>query len=268
MLPIKKLYIDSRWKSSNSKSDTDFSIQLPQNYHMPKNTVFYIDHVCLPVSWYSVQKNRNNMFYFKINTLSSSMFYAVEIDENNYKADTLSTVLANAINSKLSGIVTGKYNIDLNSLELSINSPNINLYIPTDDELVKSYNLKLPLNSVNNVLRNYSSNQVYTSTNPFISDYLDFFPIRNLYLISDNLGNHNTMTVSGECGIIKHISVSASYNQLIIDNQVLGADYLDCSNQNINLLKFRLVDAFGNTIDLNGNHWSFSIVFSKLSEEN
>lgn len=56
MLPIKKLYIDSRWKTSNSKSDTDFSIQLPQNYHMPKNTVFFIDHVCVPVSWYSVQK--------------------------------------------------------------------------------------------------------------------------------------------------------------------------------------------------------------------
>ena len=57
-------------------------------------------------------------------------------------------------------------------------------------------------------------------------------------------------------------------NQLIVDNQVLGSDYLDCSGQSINLLNFRLCDAFGQTIDLNGNHWSFNIIFSKVSEEN
>ena len=56
MLPIKKIYVDSRWKTASSKSDTDFSIQLPQNYFMPKNCVFFIDHVCVPVSWYSVPK--------------------------------------------------------------------------------------------------------------------------------------------------------------------------------------------------------------------
>ena len=62
--------------------------------------------------------------------------------------------------------------------------------------------------------------------------------------------------------------MNASYNQLIVDNQVLGSDYLDCSGQNLNLLNFRLCDVFGNTIDLNGNHWSFSIIFSVLSVEN
>jgi hypothetical protein len=53
-----------------------------------------------------------------------------------------------------------------------------------------------------------------------------------------------------------------------VDNQVLGSDYLDWSGQNLNLLNFRLCDAFGQTIDLNGNHWSFNIIFSKVSEEN
>ena len=48
------------------------------------------------------------------------------------------------------------------------------------------------------------------------------------------------MSVTGECGIIKQITVNASYNQLIVDNQVLGSDYLDCSGQNLNLLNFRL----------------------------
>ena len=66
MLPIKKIYVDSRWKTASSKSDTDFSIQLPQNYFMPKNCVFFIDHVCVPVSWYSVPKIEIISFILKL----------------------------------------------------------------------------------------------------------------------------------------------------------------------------------------------------------
>lgn len=265
MLPIKKIYIDSRWKTSNSKSDTDFTVQLPQNYHMPKNTVFFIDHVCIPVSWYSVQKGRNNMFYFKFET---STLQAVAIPEGNYKADTLVNELVKAINAFSSGSVTGKYDIDLNSIIIEPNSDSISLYIPTDKDLVNLYKKSLPLNSINNVLRNFIDGVKYNKTNFFYSDYIDLFPVRNLYLVSDNLGNHNTIALNGTTNIIKQIVINAQYNQLVVDNQVLGIDYLDCSGQNLNLLKFKLVDAFGNVIDLNGNHWSFSIVFSVLPDEN
>ena len=264
MLPIKKLYIDSRWKTSNSKSDTDFSIQLPQNYHMPKNTVFFIDHVCVPVSWYSVQKGRNNRFYFRI---GGGALQNVEIPENNYKADTLVAELVKAINTVAANYVTGTFDTDLNTITITLTNAGVVLAIPSDNTLLTTYGQSMPLNSINSVLRNYSDN-LYTKTNPFMCDYLDLFPIRNLYLVSSNLGNHNTMSVTGECGIIKQITVNASYNQLIVDNQVLGSDYLDCSGQNLNLLNFRLCDVFGNTIDLNGNHWSFSIIFSVLSVEN
>ena len=264
MLPIKKLYIDSRWKDPNSKSDTDFSIQLPQNYHMPKNTVFFIDHVCIPVSWYSVQKGRNNRFYFRI---GSGALQNVEIPENNYKADTLVAELAKAINTVAPNYVTGTYDTELNTITITLTNAGVVLAIPSDNTLLSLYGQSMPLNSINSVLRNYSD-IVYTKINPFFCDYIDLFPIRNLYLVSSNLGNHNTMSVTGECGIIKQITVNASYNQLIVDNQVLGADYLDCSNQNLSLLNFKLCDVFGSTIDLNGNHWSFSIIFSKLPEEN
>lgn len=265
MLPIKKLYIDSRWKTASSKSDTDFSIQLPQNYHMPKNTVFFVDHVCIPVSWYSIQNGRNNKFYFAI---GPSALQVVEIPEGNYKVDTLVAELVKPINKLYPNSVTGKYNTDLNSIEIQPNADDVIFFIPSDSDLLAKHSKTMPLNSINSVLRNFTSSQTYTKAEPYICDYVDLYPIRNLYLVSDNLGNHNTMTVSGECGIIKQVVVNASYNQLVVDNQVLGADYLDCSNQNLNLLNFRLVDIFGNTIDLNGNHWSFSLVFSKLPEEN
>ena len=48
MLPIKKIYIDSRFKSSDSASDSDFKIDLPISFLMPEDTGFYIDDVCIP----------------------------------------------------------------------------------------------------------------------------------------------------------------------------------------------------------------------------
>ena len=40
MLPIKKIYVDSVFKTKDSISDANFKITLPQTMFMPDNTVF------------------------------------------------------------------------------------------------------------------------------------------------------------------------------------------------------------------------------------
>ena len=40
MLKLKKIYVDTKYKSINSKSTSDFSIQLPETIYMPDNRVF------------------------------------------------------------------------------------------------------------------------------------------------------------------------------------------------------------------------------------
>ena len=59
MLPIRKIYVDSRCKSSDSASQSDFKIDLPQNFLMPEDTGFYIDDVCIPHTWYPIEAGRN-----------------------------------------------------------------------------------------------------------------------------------------------------------------------------------------------------------------
>ena len=66
MLPIKKIYIDSRFMSSDYKSSSDLKIDLPQNIDLTENCVVYIDEICIPYCWYTIDEDRNNKFYFKI----------------------------------------------------------------------------------------------------------------------------------------------------------------------------------------------------------
>ena len=42
MLPLKKLYIDSRDRTPDSVRASNFKIALPYTIHMPDNTVFFL----------------------------------------------------------------------------------------------------------------------------------------------------------------------------------------------------------------------------------
>ena len=74
------------------------------------------------------------------------------------------------------------------------------------------------------------------------------------------------MSISGERSIIKKVPVNAGYGEIIYDQSQVGIDYSDCSHQTLSRLSFQLKYVFGNNINLHGQHRSFSIVFSRISE--
>lgn len=266
MLPIKKIYIDSRYAVAGSTS-SNFSIQLDKNYYFPQGSVFYVDSVVIPTSYYMVQNGRSENFYFAIGNSSSSLsIQKATIAEGNYKSDTLVAALVAKINAFLPGSVTGTFNTELNSISIQIVNAGISLYIPSDADLIKLHGGSMPLNTINPILRNFKSQTQYTKTSPFVVDYLDLFPIRNLYIHS-NMGNNKTIHVNGQCSIIKQIPINASYNSLVVDHTLLGSDYIECGGQSFSLLNFRLTNVFNEEIDLNDNHWSFNLLFAKVQPE-
>ena len=66
MLPIKKIYIDTRQKTKDSASESDFSIDLPITILMPDDTGFYVEDICLPISWWSIEEGYNDTIYMDI----------------------------------------------------------------------------------------------------------------------------------------------------------------------------------------------------------
>ena len=122
------------------------------------------------------------------------------------------------------------------------------------------------LNSINTLLQN-TTPKINSPSAYYHSGYIDLFPIRNLYITS-NLGNHSSLSINGEWDIMRKVPVRAGYNEMIYDNgSGLTCDYLDCSNQTLSRIHFKMKDSYNNIINLHGNHWSFSIVFIKVNEE-
>ena len=102
MLPIKKIYVDSRFKSSDSASHSDFKIDLPQNFLMPEDTGFYIDDVCIPHSWYPVEDGRNAQLVVDYDGID----HYIGIDSGNYTAQDLGTAIVDAINKQIATFLT------------------------------------------------------------------------------------------------------------------------------------------------------------------
>jgi len=59
-LPIKKIYIDSKFRRKDSVSSSNFKIDLPYTLKLGENTVFYVDDVCGPHTWHTVEQNIND----------------------------------------------------------------------------------------------------------------------------------------------------------------------------------------------------------------
>ena len=63
MLDCKKIYIDTRFKTSDSKSDSDFTIEIPKTINLPDDTIAYINDIVLPMSWTTIDETNNKLYY-------------------------------------------------------------------------------------------------------------------------------------------------------------------------------------------------------------
>ena len=61
MLEVNKIYIDTRFKTEDSKSDSDFTIGLPKTVNIPDDTICYITDIVLPVRWITIDERNNKL---------------------------------------------------------------------------------------------------------------------------------------------------------------------------------------------------------------
>ena len=264
MLPIKKIYIDSRCKSSDSVSDSDFHIDLPTTFLMPDDTGFYIDDVCIPHTWYPIEKGVNNWLICRI--VNYAFQRELQIPEGNYTVkdlgETIASMMSHAAN--LGAVVLESvYDNKTNSITIkqTVGHESIEFEIWTD-KMLEQISSPYAGKTVNSILKN--NVQKYFNNAPFVSGYVDMYPLRNIYMTSSGLGNFNTMTITGNRNVIKKVPVSAGHGDVIFDQVVTGMDYLHFSRQTLSRISFKLIDIFGRVLNLHNNHISFSIVFSRV----
>ena len=270
-IPIKKVYIDSRFKTKDSKSNSEFKYELVESIQLPDKCVAFIDDVIIPVSWYNIDENNRYLYIRRFQDLSNTKTdRIVPIEVSNHTPDSLTDAVQDALNTAFgAGVFSVSY--DPRKLKLTITAESQSeVKVFTDDELRGVNDWEGPaynssnLMSVNEVLGNYTTQIVTAQT--FESGIVDLRRVHNVYISSANLSTFKTLGPRGECNIIKKVPVTTEYGFTIIDNIVVSHDWIDVSKQLLKTLEFRLSDAYGRTIDLRGMPISFSLIFMQQDD--
>lgn len=260
MLPVKKIYINSNFKTADSESDSNFKFQLTRTFSFPKNSVFYIENFTCSHAWYSVEQNINDSFY----VLVDSTYHITHITPGNYTGETFATALQTELNNMVPNIFTVSYNQSQNNIKIAVVGSHTFKILTDEDAKAIGYFTT----TINNILQNTTgSSQTYSSSTPYISGFIELLSIKNIYLHSPNLSSFTTYGGKGESNIIKKIPVTSDFGYLICENFTSTHDWLSCASLSISCLEFQLRDSTGNLVPLHGANVSFSIVFSKISEE-
>ena len=94
---IKKVYIDSRYKTNDSVSNSDFKFELKETLDLPDNTVCYIDDICIPHTWYSIEDYNNKLYIENTYPDFSLSASVLTLPEGNYNATNLAATLQSTL---------------------------------------------------------------------------------------------------------------------------------------------------------------------------
>jgi hypothetical protein len=241
----RKLYIDSRYRSSGSHSD--FVFQLAQSIEVPAGMVAIIDTVSVPNVFQTIDSTRNKLYVEiygapdQVVTLTTGMYNGV--------------TLAAELQAQLNAMDHGSYTVVYNSAtgQLSIVARGV-VYARLHARVSSR-----PFDALE-VLGAIDGLNLADGINVVLPHHVDVAGTRVLYLCSSNLGHYSSLGPRGESDILRAIYVDASNGSYIVDRIANPFEFIQCEGQQLQSMRFSLRDGNGQLVDMRGRSIAFSII--------
>ena len=97
---IKKVYIDSRYKTNDSISNSDLNFESQEAFDLPDNTVCYIDGISIPHSWYTTEDFNNKLYIQRTYGCMRIDGTAITIPIGNCNASRLASTIQDLVQQR------------------------------------------------------------------------------------------------------------------------------------------------------------------------
>ena len=281
MLPLKKIYIDSRHRTADSVSSSNFKIELPYSLTFPENTAFFITDICIPHVFRLIERDANDRIYFTYTAPGAggviNIFYTYGVlSPGGYSGENLASAIQAAMNANVEPGFNISFSVSWDSASFSLSAScsgtGTSFKFLTDAEVVSKqirnmYGKSLDpanLKSANDILKIDTPTRFYNAGETFNTDFVRLQPISNIYITSPNFGSFDTLS-SFSNNVVKKVPVNVPYGFMIIDQNIAYNDFLNCSKQTLRTIEFHLKDSRGEYINMHGMNVSFAIIFHKFN---
>ena len=157
-LKYKKIYIDTRYKTSDSKSTSDFKINLPETLSFENNTCFYIDDITIPHSWESIEDFNNKLYLYlsQDGNPDNKYSFIISITNGNYTGPDFVIELQNKLRAATNALSVNLFNVSYN-----FKNNNITISMPYSGY---SFKILTPLDLTTSLNNTFIS--LYDKSNP------------------------------------------------------------------------------------------------------
>ena len=265
-LTYKKIFIDSKYRTEQSTSSSDFSIELNENLELPDDTSLYVTDISIPAVWKTTEVGFYEYMYvmvFNGDTLVKNFRHY--LGNKIYFAEQLCFDIVEGMNNNTTdlsagGIFVYSYSSATRTIEIKVKDGlPYTIKIPTDTELgnyvngvwdtgQSNYDNRKPV-SINNLLSNFvPTNPIATWT----SSYLNLVPFRYVFITSNALSDyHYSAPNSYSSSIIKKVLCTEQLGGIINDNQAPHhEDVINVGGRNLKRLDFKITDESGTVMNL------------------
>ena len=265
-LTYKKIFIDSKYRTEQSTSSSDFSIELNENLELPDDTSLYVTDISIPAVWKTTEVGFYEYMYvmvFNGDTLVKNFRHY--LGNKIYFAEQLCFDIVEGMNNNTTDLSAGSifvysYSSATRTIEIKVKDGlPYTIKIPTDTELgnyvngvwdtgQSNYDNRKPV-SINNLLSNFvPTNPIATWT----SSYLNLVPFRYVFITSNALSDyHYSAPNSYSSSIIKKVLCTEQLGGIINDNQAPHhEDFINVGGRNLKRLDFKITDESGTVMNL------------------
>ena len=135
-LAVKKIYIDTRFKTKYSNSNSDFKFQLSQTVQLPDNCVCFIDDIIVPHSWYSIEDYNNRLYIRQLDISGAADDRIITIPSQNHTGASLALAIKAGLEAAFgAGTYNAVYNERNGIITASMSQANITFMIVINDWL-------------------------------------------------------------------------------------------------------------------------------------
>ena len=280
-LVYKKIFIDSKYRTPQSRSSSDFSVELNENLETPEGTRLYVTVISIPAVWKSTEVGFYEYIYvmvFNGDTLVKNFRHY--LGNKIYFAEQLAFDINEGMNNNTAdlsagGICVYSYSSATRTVEFKVKDGlPYTIKIPTDEELENYVNGvwdtgQSNYNNRNIVSINYLLSN-FVATNPiatWTSSYLNLVPFRYVFITSNSLSDyHYSAPNSYSSSIIKKVLCTEQLGGIINDNQAPHhEDYVDIGGRNLKRLDFKITDEKGTVMNLYDIPVQFALLLSHPS---
>ena len=280
-LTYKKIFIDSKYRTPQSRSSSDFSVELNENLETPEGTKLFITDISIPATFKTTEVGFYEYIYvmvFNGDTLVKNFRHY--LGNKIYFAEQLAFDINEGMNNNTTdlsagGIFVYSYSSATRTVEFKVKDGlPYTIKIPTDEELENYVNGVWDTGQSNYDNRNIVSINYllsnFVATSPiatWTSSYLNLIPFRYVFVTSNALSDyHYSAPNSYSSSIIKKVLCTEQLGGIINDNQAPShEDYIDVGGRNLKRLDFKITNETGTVMNLYDIPVQFALLLSHPS---